>query len=562
MNRSPADQSNGKKELDQLRARIKELERTLTVGISQQKPGDTNLAETRLRLFGLAVEQINEGIVIGTFDGHLLFANRAMAAMHGYTPEEVIGMHYTSFFPSEQASKLKEYWDECQRCGISEREFIRKRKDGTLFPAHVNTCLFSDENGKPAGYIITIIDLTQSKQAEAEKQQLEIQLQEARKLESVAQMAGGVAHDFNNMLAVIVGNASILRNDPAMPGKVREAMSEILTAAERGSGMTRQLLEFCCGGIQRPTSINFNRLIESTVSELQLQAPDSINFALELDPVLPCAEADPPRIVEIIKHLGLNAIQASPPYGTITITTDSLMIGAREAANLQVKPGLFIRFRVQDEGCGIDPAILHKIFDPYVTTKPMGRGMGLPIASGFVRSHGGQIRAESRLGHGATFTVLLPAEQYIPIAPTTKSNFLQPPKPDRGSETILIIDDESTVIRTVERMLSSLGYCVVSHASAKEAKAFLANNAEDIDLVLCDLNMPECNGQEIAGWIKARYPYITIMLISGAEEPAPLKTDGASPVAGFIPKPFSLVPLSKAIRQALDSNSIGRRRES
>ena len=508
-------------------------------------------AEYQNRLLALAIDQITEGVCLVDAHRRFLFANRACALSHGYSPEELLGKHISIFHLPEQMEAVQAATDEFERSGSFKGEVWHRHRDGSIFPMYMHAFHLRDEDGRSIGIITMMRDLTDQKRAAEERERLENQLYQIQKMEAIGQLAGGVAHDFNNLLAVILGNASVVQKNPTLSPKVREAMTDIVEAAERGSALTRQLLAYARGGVQKPVATDLNRLVRALVPILERTAPGGISFVLRLAEALPTVVADPPRIEQIVMNLCLNAIQASQPPAEIAIVTETVQLDGNKAGDLRLAPGRYLLLRVIDHGCGIDPKLHERVFEPFFSTREMGRGMGLAVAHGIVQSHRGQITLESDLGKGATFSVWLPAsderESALQPSPVVTSR----ERPPRGSETVLIIDDEPRVARTMEQMLSSLGYCTVSHHDADEALAFLDHNSEDVNLVLCDLNMPKHGGREIAATVAERYPGLAVILTSGADETT-AGIDTSTDAMGYVQKPFTLMSLAKAVRAALD----------
>ena len=634
------------------------------------------LAEERAHLLARAVEQISEGIALGDRNSKLLFVNRSFAAMHGYSPEELIGRDLSIFHPGGQMRTVKRGQRKAMKDGHFEGEVWHTHRDGTVFPTLMHLHRFRDEQGRDIGMIgtvrdtteqrraeelireseknyrtgidsmadavhvvdadlhillanvalqkwheelhltgeiigrglfevfpflppgtrekydevlstghavvteetihigdrefttetrripvieggrvarvVTVVrDLTEHRRMEEHRARLEEQLYQVQKLEAIGQLAGGVAHDFNNLLAVIMGNASILQKDHSLPAKVRDALADIMKAAERGSAFCQQLLAYARGGLQQPVATEINRLIRAVVPMLERSAPPRLKCRLDLAENLPTIIADPPRIEQMLLNLCMNAIQASAPPATVTVTTAEETLDDAAAAKLGLEAGPYVRLTVADHGAGMDAETLKKAFEPFFTTREMGRGMGLAVTHGIVKSHRGQITLDSRVGEGTTAIVRLPAADQPEAAVQPSAPKPKAARPPRGTETILIIDDEAAVAGTVEQMLGSLGYCVVSHTGTDEAIGFLGSNAEDIDLVLCDLNMPGRSGREMARYIREHHPHITVMITSGFEDEEAERAleEGA---AGFVQKPFSLMALALAVRETLD----------
>jgi nitrogen-specific signal transduction histidine kinase/ActR/RegA family two-component response regulator len=391
-----------------------------------------------------------------------------------------------------------------------------------------------------------------------QRNRLQRQLLASQKLESIGTLAGGIAHDFNNLLAVVLGNASIYLRDKSLPVKLRSSLEDIVDAAERGSSLTHQLLAYARGGLQRLGPVDLNTLVDSVIQMLRRTSPPQLEFVLELTPHLPAIHADPSQIEHVIMNLCLNAVQASEPPCAVVVKTSLEQVDAEGAASLEIQPGQYVLLRVCDSGCGMSAETMERVFEPFFTTKFTGRGMGLAAAQGIVTSHCGQIRVESTLGAGTTMAVWLPvsaepAQQRERLAAGRSIN------PPTGSETILILDDDVAIIRTVSQILHSLGYCVVSHTDADEALAFLASNSEDVHLVIQDLNVPRFTGRQVFELIRERAPDVPILLASGFDEPQLAQNTREWGGAGYLQKPFSISILAKMIRKVLDETALRER---
>jgi CheY-like chemotaxis protein len=281
--------------------------------------------------------------------------------------------------------------------------------------------------------------------------------------------------------------------------------------------------------------------------------PPRLEFILRLDRALPMIMADPSQIEQVVMNLCLNAVQASQAAAVVEVRTQAVELDRPGADDLDISPGRYAYLQIQDRGSGMDSATLERVFEPFFTTKPTGRGMGLAATLGIVRSHHGNIRIDSTLGEGTTARVWLPLAERQP--PRTASAPVRPPQvraAPRGSETLLFIDDDAGVARTVESILTSLGYCVVVHLDPEQALAFLATNAEDINLVLLDMHLPKLSGQEVLARIKAEFPCLPVLLESGFDLHDRLDALIQQGAAGFLQKPFSLMDLAVAVRGTLD----------
>lgn len=407
-------------------------------------------------------------------------------------------------------------------------------------------------NGQPdlTRMVVAIDDIS-------ERVRLQDQLLKSQKLESIGTLAGGIAHDFNNLLAVVVGQASMQLRNRSLSTRVREALKDILHAAERGSALTQQLLAYARGGWQRPMPIDLNVVVESVMKILRRALPPQVEISLHLADDLAQVMADPSQVEQVVMNLCLNAAQASTAPGCVEVTTAADRLDEERARPWKLAPGDYVRLQVRDFGRGMEAAVMERIFEPFFTTRPEGRGMGLAVTLGVIKSHKGHIEVTSAPGRGTTMTVWLPAAPVpkdVPPGPAQRSRAAQLP---RGSETLLVIDDDAAVRRTLETMLASLGYCVTSRGEPEEALALLESNAEDFHLVLLDANLPRFSQEEMFDRVRALCPRASVLLTSGfalQEQCAPLIARGA---AGFVQKPLSMAVLATCVRTALDGGQKG-----
>jgi CheY-like chemotaxis protein len=301
-----------------------------------------------------------------------------------------------------------------------------------------------------------------------------------------------------------------------------------------------------------PTELN--PLVKSVAEMLRRTSPPQIELELDLDDGLPKILADATQIEQVVMNLCLNAIQASEPPAVVEVRSWAQTLEAKQAGELDLAEDEYVCLRVQDKGCGMDAPTRKRIFEPFFTTKATGRGMGLPATLGIIHSHNGQIRVDSQAGSGTTITVWLPVATEDQAESITAALPTEPFEPPRGTETILVIDDEEAVVRTVEQILSSLGYIVITHTDTDSATAFVRSNSEDIELVLLDLNMPKCDGRGMLNRITEVRADVPVLLASGFDEQEPIRELLDRGAVGFVQKPFSLMVLARHIRQALDAH--------
>ncbi len=476
-------------------------------------------------------------------DGKVLKANKTTAEITGYAnPQEMMEQAYTTdFFPHQQR---QQFLDMLYKHGeVSNYEMHFNFPNGREIDANISGKIFPEK-----GYVEgAVVDITETKR-------LQQQLLQAQKLESIGTLAGGIAHDFNNLSAVIVGNASVLQRQAGLPQRVQDALEDIMDASERGSSLTQQLLAYARGGLQKPVATDLKQVVKSVLKILERTAPPQINLLHKPAERVPAVVVDATQIEQVIMNLCLNAIQASEAPSIIEISTFPEQLDEEKADSLNLEPALYVCLQVTDQGCGMDEETIQRIFDPFFTTKFTGRGMGLAATQGIVQSHGGQIRVDSSPGGGTTMSIWLPAAEEHEEVVDAASLRPKPVRAPRGTETVLIIDDEAAVCKTVEKILAPLGYLVISHSDTDEAGEFVRRNGKDIDLVLLDLNMPKCAGDQMYARIRQFCPDIPVLLISGFDKPDvvnKLQETGAGP---FVQKPFAIVDLAITIREAIDAS--------
>jgi two-component system, cell cycle sensor histidine kinase and response regulator CckA len=393
-------------------------------------------------------------------------------------------------------------------------------------------------------------EIEEKKQAEAKKEELESQLQHAQKMEAVGTLAGGIAHDFNNLLMSIQGYASLMLMDPDASRSQREKLKNIEQSVQRGSELTKQLLGFARGGKYEVRPTNINELVDKS-SQLFGRTKKEISISTKFDPNIWIVEVDQGQVERVMLNLYLNALQAMPAGGRLSIATRNVVLDIDSAKKYGMEPGRYVKISVADTGIGMDDRIRERVFEPFFTTKEMGRGTGLGLASayGIVKSHGGLIDVESQIGQGSTFNIYLPASEKTVVNEIPTSVELH-----KGNETILLVDDEETVLDVGIEILQWLGYTVFSARSGKDAISILKKSDAEIDLVILDMIMPEMGGGKAFDLIKQLKPQQKVLLSSGysiSGEAREILNRGCN---GFIQKPFDIKTLSCKIREILESS--------
>jgi PAS domain S-box-containing protein len=408
-------------------------------------------------------------------------------------------------------------------------------------------------DGSILGAIVLDEDVTDRRAAEAALHRSEEQLLHAQKLEAVGQLAGGIAHDFNNLLTGILSYSDLVLHELRPGDPIRGDLEQIRHAGQRAAALTRQLLAFSRRQVLQPRVLSLNASVTELDSLLHRLLGADIRLETELDPALWYVLADPGQLEQVLVNLVVNARDAMPGGGRVTIATANLLLSATDdARDNGVRPGAYVTLSVRDTGVGMDVPTQARIFDPFFTTKGLGKGTGLGLSTvyGIVEQSGGHITVESAPGQGATFTIFLPRH----TGPGTAS----PGQPDRrglpgGTETLLLVEDEAAVRSSARRLLERHGYTVIEARHGADALRIVEEGGRRIDLVITDLVMPEMGGRELVERLRARHPTMKVLFMSGYSERA-VTSDGAMPPdTGFVEKPFTVEQLTRRMREILDS---------
>jgi nitrogen-specific signal transduction histidine kinase len=382
-----------------------------------------------------------------------------------------------------------------------------------------------------------------------ERQQLEEQLRQSQRVESVGRLAGGIAHDFNNLLTVIAGYTEALldRKDPVDEPE----LTEIAAAAERAAILTHQLLAFSRRQVLQPTVLNLNQVVADITQMLERLLGERIEIVSSLDATIAPVLADVNQLEQVIVNLAVNARDAMPDGGTLTIETGSVELDHEYVVkHREATVGRHSMLAVSDTGTGMDAATMANLFEPFFTTKPVGIGTGLGLATvyGIVKQSGGNIWVYSEPGRGTTFKVYLPVSE-APLTPAQSSDRVAIPT---GNETILIVEDEQALRDLVVQMLATRGYRAIAAETVQHAVELIDNDELSIDLLLTDLVMPGTNGRELAEQVRARRPDVRVLFMSGYADAAVLSTGTLEPGSAFVEKPFSANELAHKVREVLD----------
>ena len=421
----------------------------------------------------------------------------------------------------------------------------------------LTTSAIRDAGGKVIQILEVAQDITERKRAEAEREKLQAQLTQAQKMESIGRLAGGVAHDFNNMLTAIMGNASLalLELPPASP--LRENLSEIQKCAQRSAELTRQLLAFARKQTVTPKVLDLNSTVEGMLKLLRRLIGEDIELTWRPAAKLWRVKLDPSQIDQVLANLCVNARDAIASVGHITIETGHAVIDeAASAARVGVVPGDYVLLTVSDNGCGMEKDVMSHLFEPFFTTKPVGQGTGLGLATvfGIVRQNQGFIDVYSEPGHGTSFKIHLP-RHVSATTPTPDDALAQ--SASGGHETILLVEDEPAILRVAQLTLESLGYRVLAANTPRKALRLAEEYTGQIDLLMTDLVMPEMNGRDLAAHLLARLPHLKRLFTSGYTANVIGLHGMLDEGTPFIQKPFLRSELAAKVRGALDEQRPG-----
>ena len=383
---------------------------------------------------------------------------------------------------------------------------------------------------------------------------LEAQLRQSQKMESIGQLAAGVAHDFNNMLTVIQGHSGMLMARPNLPAEVSDSAQAIYFAAERAATLTRQLLMFSRKNVMKPEALDLREVVSELSKMLKRLLGETITLEFSPPPELPLVQADRGMIEQVIMNLAVNARDAMPSGGTLTISTNPIELNdAYVQTHPEARLGVFVCLRVSDTGCGMDPATMARIFEPFFTTKEVGKGTGLGLATvyGIVKQHEGWVEVSSEVGKGSTFNVFFPASGE-PVKALTPE-VAQAAAVRGGQETILVVEDEPVLRDMAHLILQDCGYRVLEAGSGAEALQVWERNPGGIDLVITDVVMPGgMSGRDLAVKLKAGHPQVKIMFTSGYNMEESNTDFFRRGGAVFLQKPYTRPHLAEAVRKCLD----------
>jgi PAS domain S-box-containing protein len=505
---------------------------------------DLKQADETIRRLSTAVGQSPAAVIITDPSGRIVYVNRKFTEITGYSSEEIVGEN-PRLLKSGKTSveQYRQLWSTIQSGATWRGEYQNRRKNGELYWASATIAPVKDESGTITNFVAIQEDVTETRSLEA-------QLRQAQKMEAVGRLAGGVAHDFNNLLTVITSYSQLLLEDMAAADPRRADLQEIQRAAIGAAGLTRQLLAFSRQQVLEPRVLNLNEVLSAAGKMLQRLIGEDVALQLTLAPELGNVKADPGQIEQVIMNLAVNARDAMPDGGKLTIETSNIDLEASYAAqHAVVAPGSYVLVTVTDTGSGIDEPTKARLFEPFFTTKEIGKGTGLGLATvyGIVKQSNGYIWVYSELGHGTSFKVYLPRVTDAAAA-TTEARL---PLNNGGTETILLAEDASAVRAVAQEILKRLGYTVLVANDGHSALQLARARPDTIHLLITDVIMPEMSGRQLADRLKEQRPGLKVLFVSGYTDDAIVRHGMLEPGIAFLQKPFTPQKLARKVREVL-----------
>ena len=495
--------------------------------------------------FRLLVDGIRDyAMFVLDLDGRIATWNAGAKRPTGFTEEEVVGQSASILRPADSASPLDDVLARVGAEGSAEWEAVGVRKNGSRYAALTYCATLLDRAGTHLGYVAIIRDVS-------DQRSLQSQLAQAQKLESLGQLAGGVAHDFNNMLMVIFARCDMLMRR-LKDEQDRQFVHDIRAAARKNRDLTQQLLAAARQQVLEPQVVNLNDIVATAIRLLAPTLGEQLAIRTELDDRLWNVHADPGKLHQVLVNLAINARDAMPDGGTLTIETRNVHAGAAYVSqHLGMRQGDYVSLVVTDTGTGIPRELRARVFDPFFTTKAPGRGtgLGLAVVHGIVEQTGGRIWMYSEEGRGTAFKILLPrnARDVSPDSAAAEETI-----DARGTETILLVEDEELLRAVIQETLREQGYRVLEARTSAEAMAISGATSDRIDLLLTDMIMPGVTGAELANELVATRPELRVVFMSGYTSQSVLNQSGLPPSVRYLEKPVPTPLLLRTVRAALD----------
>ena len=513
---------------------------------------DRDRADEMQKHLASIVDASHDAIMSTDLDGYVTCWNRGAERLFGWTADEIVSHAASLLMPRDHAA------DEdliVARVLAGEEvgayETRRQRKDGSIVDVSIALSPIRETSGGITEISATIRDLTREKAAEAALRRTEEQLRHSQKMDAIGRLAGGIAHDFNNLLSVILSCADLAAADPMLSARQREPLSEIRTAAMRAAELTRKLLTCSRGQIREPIVLDLRSVLLDMVHIIKRVVRENIFIELLPSDSRGRVFADRAQIGQIVMNLVVNARDAMPDGGCVSLAVADVSLDAERAGAFGVRPGPYVMLSVTDTGIGMDEETRARAFEPFFTTKAKdkGTGLGLSTTYGIVQQSGGTIAVKSRPGQGATFEILLPRTDRAPGAPASAPKELVPLD---GDETILLVEDDDQVRAVARSILRRAGYVVLDARNGGEATLLSEQHVGRIHLLLTDIVMPLMSGKQLAERITRARPGVRVLYMSGYADNAIMADGVVENGAAFLPKPVIPELLLRKVRQVLE----------
>ncbi len=513
--------------------------------ITHRKRAEEKLQQAEERMRSI-VDNMVDGIITIDEQGTIESCNPAAETIFGYSATEVVGRNIKMLMPEPFHTEHDGYLVNYLRSGDAKiigigREVVGRRKDDSIFPMELSISAF--QLGQSRHFTGLVRDVSTRKA-------LELEIQQAQKMEIVGHLAGGVAHDFNNLLTVILGGCSFLESDEGLTADSRELAIDIHRAADRAAQLTRQLLAFSRKQILQPQVLDLNEVLANVGRMLSRLIGENITLEIHAAPDLWRVKLDLGQIEQVIVNLAVNSRDAMPQGGTLSVEASNVVLDFASAPH-GMKPGSYVLLTVRDTGYGMDKATMSRIFEPFFTTKPVGQGTGLGLATvfGIVKQSDGHISVSSTPSQGTKFKLYFPEALERPGEGQTSKPSLSL---HRGEETVLVVEDEDTVRKLACRTLRSNGYTVLEAQNGGEAIERFEKYEGKIHLLLSDVVMPVMGGRQLSENLLERYPDLKVLFASGYTDEMIIRHGVSEANTNFIHKPFMPADLLAKVRAVLD----------
>lgn len=519
----------------------------LVIGDISMKKETEQIARSSDAKFRLLFETMREGVVIVDNDDIVQFINQSCCDIFGYQPKDLIGKAGNEYLIIEEDRHVIIQKNIARQQGVHDEYEVRGRKtNGELIWLQIKGAPLLDEDGIVIGSVGIMSDITESKS-------LREQLLASQKMEAIGRLAGGVAHDFNNLMTIILGYSEDLLDDLPADSPLKDDVQEIIKAGERAAGLTRQLLTFGNKQVMQARILDINEIILGLKLTIARLLGEGILLHYDLMAQSPRVKADNAQIELMLMNLIINAKEAMPNGGSLMLETSNLQIDEKGNRHYpKLAAGHYVKIVVSDTGVGMDDNVLSRVFEPFFSTKEMGRGVGLGLSTvyGIVKQFEGYISAKSSPGKGSNFSIVLPAE--------SEQEPKQASKPKESSymgkgEHIMVVEDEKSLLSYFSKLIRNLGYKVTATSDSREALEIIKQGLKP-DLLITDVVMPNMNGRELADKILAIIPNLHVLFMSGYTDDEVVKNEVCNKGVPFIQKPFNSREIAIQIRGLLDSH--------